>query len=114
MTRERRDERRMRKSIGGKGDIMGIYLNPGNGSFKIAVNTEPYVDKSSLIAFTNKLILTEKRFACVSRPRRFGKSMAANMISAYYSKGCDSREMFDKFKISSDSSFSFTLFSFSL
>ena len=48
---------------------MGIYLNPGNGSFKIAVNTEPYVDKSSLIAFTNKLILTEKRFACVSRPR---------------------------------------------
>ena len=39
---------------------MGIYLNPGNGSFKIAVNTEPYVDKSSLIAFTNKLILTEK------------------------------------------------------
>ena len=85
---------------------MGIYLNPGNGSFKIAVNTEPYVDKSSLIAFTNKLILTEKRFACVSRPRRFGKSMNLAMLAAYYSKGCDSRDLFAELSIVSNESYS--------
>ena len=77
-----------------------------DGSFKIAVNTEPYVDKSLLIAFTNKLILTEKRFVCVSRPRRFGKSMNLAMLAAYYSKGCDSRELFSGFSIASSDSYS--------
>ena len=77
---------------------MGIYLNPDNMDFQIAINSELYVDKSELIKSTNNLIFTEQRFICVSRPRRFGKSMAANMLSAYYSRGCDSKEMFNKFK----------------
>ena len=84
---------------------MGIYLNPGNGRFKIAVNTKPYVDKSSLIAFANKLILTEKRFVCVSRPRRFGKSINLAMLAAYYSKGCDSRDLFAGLSIASSESY---------
>ena len=77
-----------------------------DGSFKIAVNTEPYVDKSLLIAFTNKLILTEKRFVCVSRPRRFGKSMNLAMLAAYYSKGCDSKDFFAELSIASSESYS--------
>ncbi|MBO5320185.1 MAG: AAA family ATPase [Ruminococcus sp.] len=78
---------------------MGIYLNPGNDLFKMAVNSEIYVDKTMLINFTNHVIGTEQKEICVSRPRRFGKSIAENMLVAYYSKGCDSRELFSKFKI---------------
>lgn len=84
---------------------MGDYLNPGNVSFQMAINSKIYVDKTGLIALTNEVINTEDRFVCVSRPRRFGKSMAANMLAAYYSKGCDSREMFSKFKIAGSGDF---------
>lgn len=79
---------------------MGIYLNPSNIDFQRAINSEIYVDKSQLIEYTNKKLFTEQQFICVSRPRRFGKSMAANMLTAYYSRGCNSEEMFSKLKIS--------------
>lgn len=79
---------------------MGIYLNPGNEKFRMAVNSEIYVDKTMLISEINKLIDTEKRFIAVSRPRRFGKSMAVNMLEAYYGKECDSERLFEPYKIS--------------
>ena len=69
---------------------MGIYLNPGDTSFQGSLRSKIYVDKSGLIAKTNDVICTEQKYVCVSRPRRFGKSMAANMLTAYYSRGCDS------------------------
>ncbi len=84
---------------------MGIYLNPGNVDFQIALNSKIYVDKTELIAYLNSLMMTEQRFICVSRPRRFGKSMAANMLAAYYSRGCDSEEMFTNLKISGKTDF---------
>ncbi len=84
---------------------MGIYLNPDNADFRIAVNSEIYVDKSMLIEFTNHVLYTEQRFICISRPRRFGKSMAANMLTAYYSRGCNSRELFRNLKIAEHPSF---------
>ena len=68
---------------------MGIYLNPGNDLFRMAVNSKIYVDKSELIKLTNSFLDTSDRHICISRPRRFGKSMAANMLTAYYSRGCD-------------------------
>ena len=58
---------------------MGVYLNPGNDGFWKAVRSKIYVDKTGLIAYTNELINTEQQFICVSRPRRFGKSMALKM-----------------------------------
>ena len=61
---------------------MGIYLNPKNKGFQEAVNSEIYVDKTGLIAYTNKYINTEQKYICVSRPRRFGKSMALRMLAA--------------------------------
>lgn len=73
---------------------MGIYVDPGNTSFEISRFSDIYVDKSMLISRMNAACNTEKRFICVSRPRRFGKSMAANMLSAYYSCGCDSSGLF--------------------
>ena len=78
---------------------MGMYINPGNSLFKRALNSKIYVDKSKLISYVNDVIDTEQEFICVSRPRRFGKSMAANMLAAYYSCGCNSKELFDKLEI---------------
>ena len=73
---------------------MGIYVNPGNIAFREAVNSIIYVDKSGIISYTNSVLNTKQKFICVSSPRRFGKSMAADMLSAYYSRGCSSRELF--------------------
>lgn len=84
---------------------MGIYLNPGNAGFQRALNSKIYVDKSELIAYTNDVLDTESAFLCVSRPRRFGKSMAANMLCAYYCNSCDSKKMFQGLKIAGHSSF---------
>ena len=84
---------------------MGVYLNPNNALLQRARKSEIFIDKSMMIAELNKLVDTENCFLCVSRPRRFGKSMAGNMISAYYSKGCDSRELFKDLKIARDKSY---------
>ncbi len=78
---------------------MGIYLNPDNDGFRESVRSKIYVDKTGLIACTNEVINTEQKYLCVSRPRRFGKSMALKMLAAYYSCDCDSRELFSGFQI---------------
>lgn len=88
---------------------MGIYLNPGNMHFQKALNSEIYIDKTMLIDFTNRCLNTEQGYICVSRPRRFGKSMAANMLTAYYSMGCDSKEMFQNLKIARQPDFNIHL-----
>ena len=76
-----------------------IYLNSGNRKFlEDIANT--YVDKTELISFTNSVMSTKNKFMCVTRPRRFGKSITADMLCAYYSKDCDSLPIFEKFKIS--------------
>ena len=84
---------------------MGIYLNPGNEMLRQDRNAEIFIDKSLVIAELNKHINSREKFFCVSRPRRFGKSMAGNMIAAYYSKGCDSRELFKDLKIAKTKDF---------
>ena len=84
---------------------MGIYLNTENVDFQKSLNSEIYIDKTELISYTNKKLNTEQGYICVSRPRRFGKSMAANMLTAYYSRGCDSRELFQGLKIATHPDF---------
>mgnify|MGYP000057439556 CR=1 FL=1 len=79
---------------------MGSYLNPGSRSFEMALASEIFIDKSLLIEKTNRMIGTLQRFVCVSRPRRFGKSMAADMLAAYYGSGKDTSTLFDSLKIS--------------
>ena len=85
---------------------MGNYLNPDNSKFQRAVNSDIYVDKTGLIKYTNRVINTMQAYVCVSRPRRFGKSMAADMLTAYYSRGCDSGELFAGLEIAKDEKFS--------
>ena len=84
---------------------MGIYLNPGNKGFLESICSEIYVDKTGMIEYTNKYLNTKQKYICVSRPRRFGKSMALEMLSAYYSRKCDSRELFEGLKIGGDPKF---------
>lgn len=83
---------------------MGVYLNPGTESFTENLSTEPYVDKSLLIAGLNRNVSTRNKYICVSRPRRFGKTMALNMLAAYYGK-CGSAGLFDSLRISSHPSY---------
>ncbi len=88
------------------GESMGIYLNPDNTEFYNAVKySKIYVDKTGLITYTNSVLFGEHRNICVSRPRRFGKSMAANMLVAYYSRGCNSKKLFHGLKISRQAGF---------
>ncbi len=84
---------------------MGRFLNPGNETFSEVIHSEIYVDKTQLLEYTNKVINTTSKFICSSRPRRFGKSITAEMLSAYYSKGCDSRELFADYAIHKAASF---------
>lgn len=84
---------------------MGIYLNPGNDSFRKVLRSGIYIDKSELIAYTNQVMDSEQGYLCVSRPRRFGKSITANMLCAYYCRECDSSEQFRNLRISKDSSY---------
>ena len=73
---------------------MGRYVNPGNESFADVVRSGNYVDKTGLLEHLNGMFRTERRWVCVSRPRRFGKTLAAEMAAAYYSRGCSSGELF--------------------
>lgn len=84
---------------------MGIYLNPSNDNYTATTTREIFVDKTMMISVLNKFIKTDNKYICVSRPRRFGKTIAGNMICAYYSKGCDSRSLFEPLKISKDESY---------
>ena len=84
---------------------MGSYLNPGDFSFRGSLRSKNYVDKSELIARTNEALCTEQKYICVSRPRRFGKSMAANMLVAYYDRSEPTEELFENLEISKDQSY---------
>jgi len=84
---------------------MGNYLNPGSGRFRTAINSKIYVDKTGLMAYTNSVLNTKQKYLCVSRPRRFGKSTAEDMLAAYYGRGEDTRAMFEPFEIAQDASF---------
>ena len=83
---------------------MGNYINPGNSGFS-EIRNDIYVDKTGLIGLINQTIDTPRRLTCVSRPRRFGKSFAAQMLCAYYGKTCDSSMLFDDLKIASDTQY---------
>lgn len=84
---------------------MGSYLNPGTGAFQMARNSEIFIDKSRLIEETNRHVNTIQRFLCVSRPRRFGKSMAADMLAAYYDCKKDTSDLFDDLQIAQAESY---------
>lgn len=85
---------------------MGIYLNPNTDSFLEAKESQIYVDKSMLLKYTNSVLETQQKYICVSRPRRFGKTTTAFMLSAYYGRNHDSEKLFDGLRITEEPSFS--------
>ncbi|MDY6415387.1 MAG: AAA family ATPase [Succinivibrio dextrinosolvens] len=84
---------------------MASYLNPGFENYQESLNSKIYIDKSNLIAILNENISTTQKYICISRPRRFGKTVTANMLCAYYSKDTDSSFLFDNLKISKADSY---------
>lgn len=84
---------------------MGLYLNPGNRMFQIMLNSDFYVDKTAIASFMNVRLGRDGRYVCVSRPRRFGKSVDADMLVAYYTKGADSRGQFEGLVVTGDPTF---------
>lgn len=78
---------------------MGVYVNPPADGFAEILNYKKYVDKSGMISYMNSVLGTPDKLICFSRPRRFGKSFDARMITAYYSKGADSKILFENLKI---------------
>ena len=80
------------------GGRMGVYINPGNSGFA-RINDSDYVDKTMLIDLVNQTVGRKNSLTCISRPRRFGKSYAAKMLTAYYDCSCDSHNLFDDKKI---------------
>ena len=83
---------------------MGTYLNPGNSGFSRITN-RGYVDKTGLIAVLNQSVNSSENLICISRPRRFGKSYAAQMLCAYFDKSCDSHDLFANYNIAGDPSY---------
>ena len=84
---------------------MGMYLNPTNANFLETLRQPIFVDKTGILIQMNKFIDICNKYVCVARPRRFGKTIATEMLTAYYSKGCDSRELLSKFEIGQDPHF---------
>ena len=84
---------------------MALYLNQNNDKFKEYKSARIFIDKSNLIKECNSLFGTSDKYMCITRPRRFGKTMALSMLNAYYSKGCDSQSLFEKLNIAKDNSY---------
>ncbi len=84
---------------------MGRFVNPDNSAFQVALNSDIYIDKTGLLEYTNSVLDTKQSLICNSRPRQFGKSITADMLAAYYSRGCDSGEMFSGLAISRNRDF---------
>lgn len=85
---------------------MGRFVNPDNSAFQVATDSEIYIDKTGMLSYTNGVLGTKQALICNSRPRRFGKSTTADMLTAYYSKGADSKKLFANYTISNDKNFS--------
>ncbi|MBP5503551.1 MAG: AAA family ATPase, partial [Bacteroidales bacterium] len=77
---------------------MSQFIDYGNSDFRSVKNSN-FIDKSGLLNILNKNMDTDNRFICISRPRRFGKSVAAQMAYAYYDRSCDSTKLFDGLEI---------------
>ncbi|MCD8205430.1 MAG: AAA family ATPase, partial [Clostridia bacterium] len=84
---------------------MGTYFNPGNKKFETYTKRKIFVDKTGIIGYLNQFMTEVDKYVCVSRPRRFGKSVTADMLTAYYSRGCDSRTLFEGLYIAKGPSF---------
>lgn len=76
---------------------MGFFLNSKGpcADYREMISDSYFVDKSMLIKELLPALGKKNRFFCITRPRRFGKSVMANMVGAFFGKSVDSSELFD-------------------
>lgn len=81
---------------------MSIYLNTDEAleNYKELTSGSSFIDKSMIIQKFNNCINTPDKYICITKPRRFGKSSIINMLGAYYTKGYNSKDIFNKLNIS--------------
>lgn len=84
---------------------MGRFFNSKVNAFQDVLNSKIYIDKTGLLEYTNSVIDTTSKFICNSRPRRFGKSITADMLTAYYSRSLDTEEIFEKLEVGKTADF---------
>lgn len=87
------------------GMIVGRFFNSKVNAFQDVLNSKIYIDKTGLLEYTNSVIDTTSKFICNSRPRRFGKSITADMLTAYYSRSLDTEEIFEKLEVGKTADF---------
>lgn len=81
---------------------MGVYLNNTSSyeAYRKVKNSPYFVDKTHILTKIIPRIETSENCLCITRPRRFGKSVIANMMAAFFSKGCNAEELFNGSQIS--------------
>ncbi len=86
---------------------MAYFLNSDfkNNEFELMSKDKFFVDKTLLIDEINSLIGIKDRFVCITRPRRFGKTVNAMMLASYYSKNANFKSLFDELEISKETSY---------
>lgn len=86
---------------------MSIYLNTDTAlrNFNELASSKYFIDKSNILSKLNTFISTPNKYICITKPRRFGKSSIINMLGAYYTKGYNSKDIFDKLNISKENSY---------
>lgn len=82
--------------------ILGIYLDSKTGYtlYKNEAEKPYFVDKTKFLEELIPVVLQGSNYICVTRPRRFGKTVAANMIAAFFSRGCQAKDIFENLHIS--------------
>ena len=86
---------------------MPYFLNGNfkNNEFELIAKDKFFVDKAKIIKDINNLIGIKDRLICITRPRRFGKTINAMMLACYYSKNADFKELFDRLEVSKSDSY---------
>lgn len=86
---------------------MGFYLNSNNptDSYDREYNSPYFTDKSMILDELSGRIMTNTNYICITRPRRFGKTVMANMIASYFSRAKGGKDIFDHLKISRTSNY---------
>lgn len=84
------------------GEKRGTYLN-SPVAYDLHENESKktyFADKISILEELFPLVEEGNHYICITRPRRFGKTVTANLIASFFSKGCDASDVFDRLKVS--------------
>lgn len=87
---------------------MGYFLNNEEpyALYQQAAAQPYFVDKTEILKNLFPLIDSTEKYICITRPRRFGKTIMANLIASFFSRACKSTDIFDSLKIAGHEAYS--------